>query len=346
MLDNQLIAQNRWQALLGWYAIHGRRLPWRQTEDPYAIWISEIVFQQTRVEQGTGHYLRFLKAFPTVQQLAAAPLAQVLKAWEGLGYYTRAHSLHRAAQLVVAEYGGQLPREPEQLMQLPGIGPYAARAIAAFAWNHPSAALDGNVFRIISRADALDTPINIPAARALYQQRADAWLAGCPDPRGYNSAIMDLGALVCSPRSPKCGSCPLQPGCQACAAGTQQQYPRKNPKPEKPTRTLAMYVVSDTIGHLGILRRPDKGLWPGLYELPNLPVPLHGAALWFGFRHTFTHFHYQVQVYRVPAGVYPELDAQIQVWADVAEIRTFAFSKVANVILDRLNTPAQESLFS
>ena len=252
--------------LLAWYHQNARALPWRQTDDPYPIWLAEVMLQQTTVTAVIPYYQRFLQRFPTLQSLAEAPLDDVLHHWQGLGYYRRAHLLHRCAQTVVNQYGGLFPQTEPELLALPGFGPYTAAAVAAQAFHQPAAAVDGNVERVITRLYAVEAPL--PGAKATVRQHA-AKLADPAHPRDYTNAIIELGATVCTPTSPKCQSCPVAAWCQAHADGTPTLYPVKAPKKAIPTRHATMYVITDAAGNLCLRRRPAEGLLGGLWEVPH-----------------------------------------------------------------------------
>ncbi len=323
--------------LVAWYSTHGRSLPWRQTTDPYAIWVSEIILQQTRIAQGTAYYHRFLARFPTVQALAAAPVDEVLKAWEGLGYYSRARNLHRAAQAVVNNCSGVLPRTHTALMALPGIGPYTARAVAALAFGERVAVVDGNVLRVISRVLADATPINAPAAKTHYQTLADAWL-GDNNPADFNSAMMDLGATCCTPRSPLCTSCPLQAGCAAYVRGTVSQFPIKHKARVRPTRYFEFYLVGYEAGQLVVRQRQQAGFWRGLWELPNEELPDFSSTPEIGnllssyVQHEFTHFSMRIRIVHLPLRKWKVRENE-QVIA-LNQVPKYAFARAVHKILE------------
>jgi A/G-specific adenine glycosylase len=253
--------------ILTWYARHKRKLPWRGYRDPYAIWISEVMLQQTQVVTVIPYFKRWMKRFPTVRDLAAASEQEVLAVWEGLGYYARARNLHRAAQLVVTEFGGQLPREDKALRRLPGIGRYAAAAIASIAFGLDEAALDGNVRRVFARAFNVSTLANSTAGESILWS-----LAGEHLPKGrageYNQALMDLGSTICLPKNPLCPRCPIRAICQACALGIQEQRPKMKPKVAIPTRIFSAAIITRK-GKVLLARRPSKGLLGGMWEFPN-----------------------------------------------------------------------------
>lgn len=256
------------RALLAWYRRTKRDLPWRQTSAPYAVWLSEIMLQQTRVETVQPYYTRFLSAFPTVEDLAAAPLDRVLKMWEGLGYYSRARNLHAAAQTIVREFDGVFPTTADALRQLPGIGAYTAAAIASIAFGRKDAALDGNIKRVLARLLADETPVDTPTGLDHYWAYARAMLprASAGD---WNQALMDLGARVCVPRRPRCLECPVARWCRAAASGLQDTLPtRVGKKPPVPVLAVAA-AVRDVSGRLLLVQRPPRGLLGGMWELPG-----------------------------------------------------------------------------
>jgi A/G-specific adenine glycosylase len=254
-------------ALLAWFQPELRQMPWRASTDPYQIWISEIMLQQTQVETVKPYFQRFLAAFPTVQALAEAPLADVLRLWQGLGYYSRARHLHRGARQVWSEYGGELPRTPEGLRKIPGIGPYTAGAIASIAFSVPAPAIDGNVLRVLSRYLALNAPVDKPSGR----QPIEAALNTLIDPLrpgDFNQALMELGATRCTPRKPACGVCPLQEGCQAWQQRQPERYPLKASRPT--VRALELQVgIIRWQNRLLIQRQTAKGLFEQLWIFPQ-----------------------------------------------------------------------------
>lgn len=268
-------------ALGAWYARHQRALPWRATRDPYAIWLSEIILQQTRVAQGLPYYERFLAAYPTVGVLAAASEDEVLRHWQGLGYYARARNMHATAKLIAGEYGGRFPDSYAGLLQLRGIGPYTAAAVASFAFGERVAVVDGNVFRVLARVFGIADDIARPATRAVFQRLADALIAAAPDPAEFNQALMEFGAVQCTPVRPDCLFCPLRESCFAFQNGMVSQLPVKAKAKASPTRHLH-YVVLRWGETLYLRKRPGGDIWHGLYDLPNLETPtalLDPAAL-------------------------------------------------------------------
>ena len=259
--------------LLAWYDRHARTLPWRGIHAPYRTWVSETMLQQTRVETVIGYYDRFLKRFPTVEALAAAPEDDVLKLWEGLGYYSRARNLHKGAKQVMAEFGGQIPSDVEALRRISGIGPYTAGAIASIAFDRPVPAVDGNVIRVVSRVKGVRENVGIPSVRRRLEEEAVA-LVPAERPGDFNQAVMDLGATVCTPGTPGCDKCPLQNVCDAFAAGDAEDLPvlpRKNP-PKVIDYTVCLIFSGDRI----LMRQRTEAMLRGLWVFPMLEgkVPL------------------------------------------------------------------------
>jgi A/G-specific adenine glycosylase len=257
------------EALLRWYDAQARDLPWRATPAPYAVWVSEIMLQQTQVATVLPYYERWMAQFPTVEALAAAPLDAVLKAWQGLGYYARARNLHKAAQQVVAAHGGQLPDSVEALLKLPGIGRYTAGAIASIAFGRRAAALDGNLKRVFARLTALEEPINRPAGERALWAIAETLL---PEQRvgDWNQALMDLGATVCISGTPRCLLCPLRGLCEAQRQGKQDEIPHKIARKPRPHYTVTAGVIWDGAReHLLIAQRPEDKMLGGLWEFPG-----------------------------------------------------------------------------
>ena len=304
--------------LLAWYDAHPREMPWRGHPDPYAVWVSEIMLQQTQVETVRGYFTRFIAAFSTVAALAAAPQQDVLKAWEGLGYYTRARNLQKAAQSVSAQ-GGSLPQAAAHWATLPGVGPYTAAAIASICFNECAPVVDGNVIRVFARFLGWPDDFRKPPAR----EKLAAWLlphiAASKRPGDFNQAMMDLGATLCTPRTPSCTSCPLKHGCLACREGRQDEFPTKPDKKAVPTRQSVAVLVHDAGGRVLFTQRTEEGLLSGLWELPNSAVtrkPTRRGALcalreqtglssaradFLGtVTHVFSHFKLLLHVYSVP----------------------------------------------
>ncbi|NKX45618.1 A/G-specific adenine glycosylase [Roseicyclus persicicus] len=312
-------------ALLPWYDRHARALPWRtgpealaagERPDPYRVWLSEIMLQQTTVAAVKDYFRRFTDRWPTVTALAGAEDAAVMAEWAGLGYYARARNLLKCARAVAADHGGVFPDTEDGLRALPGIGPYTAAAVAAIAFDRPAAVMDGNVERVLARVFAVQTPLPAakPELRALAERLTPATRPGC-----YAQAVMDLGATVCTPKSPACGICPLMGMCRARALGIAAELPRKAPKKAKPTRQGIAYLVRRTDGAVLLETRPDSGLlggmlgWPGTVwaeDAPQEAAPIDAAWHDPGLevRHTFTHFHLRLalRLATVPPDATPE----------------------------------------
>lgn len=257
--------------ILAWYAHNARVLPWRGHTDPYAVWVSEIMLQQTQVATVIPYFQKWMARFPNIHALALASEQDVLALWEGLGYYSRARNLHKAAKLIASEYNGQLPRDLAALRKLPGIGRYTAAAIASMAFGRDVATLDGNLRRVFARVFDISAPADAPAGEEILWALAEKHL-----PKGragdYNQALMDLGATVCLPRGPLCLLCPVQALCKARALGVQEQRPVMKPKVKVPTRVHVAAVIQNKSGEVLLARRPSKGLLGGLWEFPNAPI--------------------------------------------------------------------------
>ncbi len=257
-------------AIETWYGVHRRQLPWRETTDPYLILVSELILQQTRVAQGLDYYLRFVERFPTAAALAAADEDEVLRMWQGLGYYSRARHLHAAAKRVV-EQGG-FPDTESGVRALPGVGPYTAAAILSFAFGRPLAVVDGNVYRVLARYFALSTPIDTTQGKKEFAALAEELLDKA-HPALYNQALMDFGALQCTPASPRCEACPLADSCRARAEGLVPSLPKKQKRTAVTTRFFVYLFVRSAEGKLWLHRRPAGDIWQGLYEPPLLEFP-------------------------------------------------------------------------
>lgn len=345
-------------ALLAWFHHAAAPLPWRASADPYRVWLSEIMLQQTQVETVIGYYERFLARFPTVQALAAAPLDDVLKLWEGLGYYSRARNLHRCAQQVVMERGGLFPSDAESLQTLPGIGRYTAGAIASIAFGQRAAVLDGNVIRVFARLTDLTDDVRQPATLTHLWALADSWI---PPARvgDYNQALMELGRTVCKPRAPLCGACPIQAHCLAYARGTQAERPVKAARPATPHYDVAAGIIRRDDGRILIAQRPPEGLLGGLWEFPGgkreegetmpeclqrelreeLAIEVTVGTLFIKVKHAFTHFKITLHAYEcVYAGGTPQkLGVHDFVWVTEDEFARYSFGKADREVIAALN---------
>jgi A/G-specific adenine glycosylase len=260
--------------LVAWYEHHKRDLPWRHTRDPYRIWLSEVILQQTRVKQGLPYYEAFIERFPTVFDLAAASEQEILRLWQGLGYYSRARNMQYTAQLLVNQYNGVFPADSVGLLKLKGIGTYTAAAIASFAFDEKVAVLDGNVYRVLARLFGIETDIATHQAKSEFAKLANQ-LISSHQPSLYNQAIMDFGAIQCTPTSPDCLLCPFQQECEAYLSGRQAKLPVKNKKVTVKNRFFH-YVVFTFQGKIAMRHRTEKDIWQGLYDFPLVE---NGAAL-------------------------------------------------------------------
>lgn len=313
--------------LTHWYANHKRDLPWRHTTAPYAIWLSEIILQQTRVDQGLAYYLRFLEKFPTVNDLAAAPLEDVLKTWQGLGYYSRARNIHKTANLVVSDHHGNFPTSYLTLLKLPGIGPYTASAIASFCAEEARPVIDGNVQRVGSRIMALEQAVDSKEGNGAILTALNTAMERAL-PSTFNQAIMELGALVCTPKSPNCLECPLAEGCMARQQSRQLEFPIKKAKTKVQDRYLACFILTDG-KHFLLRQRDASSIWKDMADLPTWEqaLPISGSDLEAGFgklfpdlnwsppqkhaelKHVLSHRRLHVQLYSCHVAHLPEQDA-------------------------------------
>lgn len=257
--------------LLAWFAKNHRPLPWKGERDPYKIWLSEIILQQTRVAQGLPYYQKFVEKYPIVRHLADAPEDEVLKLWEGLGYYTRARNLHSTAKLIANDLGGKFPDTYEGIRALKGVGDYTAAAIASFAFDLPYAVLDGNVYRVLARFFGISTPTDAPSAKKEYAALAQALLDPAR-PGDFNQAMMDFGAMHCTPQQPKCSVCPFQNQCVALQIGKVSEFPVKSKTLEKKNRFF-VYLVANFQGKTFVRKRTRKDIWQNLWEFPLLELP-------------------------------------------------------------------------
>lgn len=329
VIDTKRIAPMR-QSLLGFYDVHKRDLPWRRTKDPYAIWVSEIMLQQTQVDVVKPRWTAFLEQFPDVEALARASEAQVCEAWAGLGYYRRARNLHKAATVVVSDHAGEFPRTAKELQELPGIGRYTSGAIASIAFEECAPIVDGNVARVMARVFAIEDAVDTPIGMKLTWAYAAA-LAEGPRPGDLNQALMELGATVCTPKSPKCLICPLTSICTAQKLGKQSEFP----KATKQTATKAMpiaFAVYRTRAGVHLRQRPLEGLWAGLWEPISAEGDVKALEAIVGpvgepvaeVTHQLSHRDIKATVYRVkkaPKGL------ELRAWADPFEAPLSALAR-------------------
>ena len=342
--------------LLAWYAEHARQIPWREQPEPYRVWVSEIMLQQTRVDTVIPYFQRWMERYPTVSTLAASPEQEVLQLWEGLGYYSRARNLRRAAGIVMEQYQGRLPDSVELLRKLPGVGRYTAGAIASIAFGKDEAALDGNIRRVLSRLFDVSLPARSKEGETLLWSLAKENL-----PLGkageYNQALMDLGAMVCLPRNPLCEQCPLRSLCKAYQSGNQAERPVKVARGPVPHYIVTAAVIWENKRVL-ITQRPEKGLLGGLWEFPggkleqgeNLSEALRreileelGVEIVVGasmgvYHHAYTHFKVTLHAFRCEktTGVLQRLAVRDFRWVQPCELETFPMGKIDRQIASRI----------
>lgn len=327
------------EPLMAWFRVSARDLPWRHTDDPYRIWVSEIMLQQTRVAAVLGYYQRFLAAFPTVEALARAPEEQLFKLWEGLGYYSRARNLQKAARMIAEQYGGAFPQTYRELLTLPGIGDYTASAIASAAFGQREAAVDGNVLRIFTRiTDCRDDISDLNTRRAVRAQLNDVMPYDAESIRVFNQAAMELGATVCVPNGPpRCEECPAGDFCLGRIRGTAASLPVKAPKKERKIEEKTVFLLQNPAGKIALRKRPDSGLLAGLWEFPNVPGALDAPAAeqilsqwgvtaldWrkkLTARHIFTHVEWRMSGYSLLAA---GGDDGTLLWADSGDLDALA----------------------
>lgn len=329
------------KSLLDWYDINHRNLPWRNTRDPYKIWLSEIILQQTRVNQGLPYYLKFVENYPSVDKLAEAPEQEVLRLWQGLGYYSRARNLHQCAKLIVEKYNSKFPEEHKEILKLPGIGPYTAAAIVSFAFKKAVPAIDGNVFRVLSRLFGIESDTLAASARKEFEAIAYE-LIPQDKPDIFNQAMMEFGALQCVPKSPDCGSCPLAVECFARINNAQDKFPVKVKK-LKVRKRYFNYFVFRVNGLYWMKERHKGDIWQGLYDfhleehnkdveltdhdiaknIDALPIPVKvlDVNLSPGIKHILTHQIIYANFFTVDLELKEEIDIRSEGFYSVAEIK-------------------------
>ena len=318
--------------LLKWFRENGRELPWRETRDPYAVWLSEIILQQTQVKQGWAYWERFMRRWPTVEALAAATEDEVLREWQGLGYYSRARNLHFAARQIVAM--GGFPQTIEGIRQLKGVGDYTAAAIGSIAFGLPAAVVDGNVYRVLSRYYGIHTPINTTEGKKEFAALAQSLLPP-QQASAYNQAIMDFGAIQCTPQSPHCDVCPLQESCAALRKGQVDTLPVKLKTLKVKSRHL-IYIYIRCEGHTVIHRRGEGDIWQGLYEpLLTETVPTGARLIAKNVRHILTHRVLTADFYLWEPTERPTLpDGYF--WIPESDIDNYAIPRLIDILLSRL----------
>ena len=343
-------------ALLTWFKKYQRDLPWRGIDDPYRIWVSEVMLQQTQVKKVVDYYERFIERFPDVQQLAAAPLQDVLKVWEGLGYYARARNLHKAAQFIMTELDGEISKDYATFRKLPGVGDYSAAAVHSIAFNAPYAAVDGNIKRVLARLYLIDAPINEASSAKHFQQKADD-LLDWKEPGLFNQAMMELGATICRPQSPTCLICPVNQFCEAFHTARQDEFPHRRktkPTPEHHMAAGVIYKGSEVL----IVQRPLDGLLGGLWEFPNGQIGENETAedacirhiadvvnlavtnikYLTRVRHAFTHFKIVVDVFQCEyqsgqVTLNGPIDSK---WVKLTMLQDYPLPRATHKMLDKL----------
>jgi A/G-specific adenine glycosylase len=347
------------RAVVEWFVQAQRRLPWRERYDPYGVWVAEVMLQQTQVETVRPYWERWMARFPDVAALAAAPEQAVLKAWEGLGYYSRARNLRRAAQAVLERHGGRLPGRVEDLRALPGIGRYTAGAIVSIGFDRPAPLVDGNVSRVLGRLVALEVPARSPAGQRRLWALAEALLPA-RGARDFNQGLMELGALLCRPSAPQCLLCPLRGRCAGFAAGRPEAYPPAAPRRTRPLRRGVMLLLRDPRGRLLLRRRPPRGVWGGLWEPPwseraageSAPAAARRLLAELGLagagrlaragtlEHGLTHFALELTCYRLRLSHAPaRAGGAARCWADAARVAALPLARLGHKAL-RLAAPS------
>ena len=321
--------------LLDWFALNGRDLPWRHTRDPYAIWLSEVILQQTRIQQGMDYWLRFMQRWPRVEDLAAATEDEVLREWQGLGYYSRARNLHTAARQILAR--GGFPTTISGLRALKGVGDYTAAAIGSIAFGLPAAVVDGNVYRVLARHYGISTPINTTRGKKEFAELAQSLLP-TDQPALFNQAMMDFGAIQCTPTSPKCVVCPLQETCEALRTGRIGELPVKERKLNIQTVRLT-YLYIRCNGKTAIHKRPAGGIWQGLWEpflTTDSPLLTRATLLCKDVKHILTHRILLADFYFLEVQEPPTLPDDY-IWVEEADLDRYAFPRLIELLLERVS---------
>jgi len=332
-------------------------MPWRSNRTPYRVWISELMLQQTRVDQVVPYFNRFMKRFPSMKSLAAASQEEVLKQWEGLGYYSRARNLHKAAQIISTDWNGRFPRTAEEIIKLPGIGSYTTAAIGSLAFNLDLAVLDGNVIRVLSRLFAYTRDTRSSAAKKELQQFADDLLVK-GDAGNFNEAMMELGATICLPKNPRCGDCPMAGVCIGHESGRPTDYPVKAPKKKVPHIVVGAAVVANRKGEVLIAQRREKDMLGGLWEFPGgkqetgetiqqcivrelkeeLGINIEVGDFLVTIKHAYSHFTMEMHTYfaKIKSGRPRPIECQGYRWVEISALREFPYSRADLYVIDEL----------
>lgn len=339
--------------LVSWFTLHQRSLPWRESKDAYRVWVSEIMLQQTRVDTVIPYYQAFMREFPTLEELAYAEEDRILKAWEGLGYYSRVRNLQTAARQVVEEFAGQVPSSLAEISKLKGVGPYTAGAILSIAYGKPEPAVDGNVMRVLSRVLMIDADIAKVSTRKLFEAILYD-LVSKKDPSAFNQGLMELGALICTPTSPGCLLCPVREYCQANQAGIQESLPVKSKKKKAKAKQMAAVIIRNQAGEVLIEKRPDKGLLARMWQFPNIEttnidtqpkelkealaeynVPVNIGEKVQQVEHVFSHLIWSISVYE--ANTVGNTDFNIEGrWVKVSELEQYPFPVSHQKIIEEI----------
>ncbi len=350
--------------LLPWFATNRRAMPWRSNRTPYRVWISELMLQQTRVDQVIPYFNRFMKRFPSMKSLAAASQEEVLKMWEGLGYYSRARNLHKAAQIISCKHKGRFPNTAEEILDLPGVGSYTAAAIGSLAFNLDLAVLDGNVIRVLSRLFAYTKDARSTAAKKELQQFADDLLVK-GEAGNFNEAMMELGATVCLPKNPQCGECPMSKVCLGHESGQPTNYPVKAPKKKVPHLIVGAAVVENRKGEVLIAQRRNEDMLGGLWEFPGgkqesgetiqqcivrelkeeLGINIEVGDFLVTVKHAYSHFTMEMHTYfaKIKSGRPRPIECQDYRWVKISALREFPYSKADLYVIDSLEPLLEES---
>jgi A/G-specific adenine glycosylase len=353
-----LIKQNKSisNKLLKWFMVNRRSLPWRENRSWYTIWLSEVMLQQTQIATVIPYFIRFLNVFPTVTDLARADLQHVLKLWEGLGYYSRAQNLHKAAQLILSRYQGTLPNSADLVLKLPGFGMYITNAVLSIAYGMPLAVVDGNVQRFITRLYSIKEDIRRPDTKKKIQDRVNH-LIDPKNPGEFNEALMELGSTICLPKNPVCEQCPLRRDCTAFETNSISKYPYKSPRPKKKT-VYAMALICTINGKLLIAQRPSRGLLPGLWEFPFYRIESNSSletmdeeqilssvnllgkpvVSIYPITHIYTHFrlHLYSCVYRINKGIFRSDFYEQHTWVPLQKIDMYPVHRAMTKLVHHL----------
>ena len=353
------------KAILEWYRRNKREMPWRDNPDPYRVWVSEIMLQQTRVDQATPYFNRFINRFPDVISLANADQQEVLKVWEGLGYYSRARNLHETAKRIADEFNGRFPDVYRDILDLKGVGPYTAAAISSIVFNLPYAVVDGNVIRLITRYAGIREDVRSQKVKNQVQELADKWLSK-DQPGDFNQAMMEMGAVVCTPRNPDCPSCPLQLQCNAYQTAETQTIPYKSPAKKKPHHHIAVGILQGDDQKVLIALRPEDAMLGGLWEFPGgkqeegesientlkrelreeLGVETEIIRPFMNLKHTYSHFSITLHAFlcRIESGEPKPKDSQEIRWVYRQELKDYPFPKANKTLTEKLVNDHQKSL--